>query len=131
MTIKRVNPPSLSPPTGFSHVVLGKGQVVFLAGQTAQDATGAIVGVTVVDQFERSLGNLVEAITSAGADVDHLAKLVVYCTDVDGYLHNLKELGRIWQRLVGREYPAMTFVGVQRLFDPAALIELDGFVILP
>ncbi|MEX0664261.1 MAG: RidA family protein [Acidimicrobiia bacterium] len=131
MTIKRVNPPSLSPPTGFSHVVHGNGQVVFLAGQTAQDATGAIVGETVVDQFERALANLVEAITGAGASVDHLAKLVVYCTDVEGYLNSLKDLGRIWQRLVGREYPAMTFVGVQRLFDPAALIELDGFVIRP
>lgn len=131
MTIRRLNPESLSPPIGFSHVVLGRGQVVFLAGQTAQDSSGAIVGATVVEQFERALENLIHAITAAGATVDLLAKLVVYCTDVDGYTTNLKEIGAVWRRLIGREYPAMTFVGIQRLFDPAALVELDGFVILP
>ena len=42
-----VNPPELGKPSGFSHAVVGRGRTVFLAGQTALDATGVIVGDTV------------------------------------------------------------------------------------
>lgn len=45
MTAERINPPELSPPTGFSHAVVATGsRLVFLAGQTALDADGKVVG---------------------------------------------------------------------------------------
>ena len=48
MTIERVNPPTLARPSGFSHAIVATGsRLVFLAGQTALDATGAVVGDTV------------------------------------------------------------------------------------
>lgn len=47
MTAERVNPPQLSPPTGFSHAVVATGtRVVFLAGQTALDTDGQVTGET-------------------------------------------------------------------------------------
>ena len=52
MTLEFVNPPELASPSGFSHAVVGSGRIVFLAGQIALDASGRIVGETVVDQFE-------------------------------------------------------------------------------
>lgn len=130
MTVRRVNPSSLSPPAGFTHVVLAEGQVLFLAGQTAQDASGAVVGTSIVEQFDQALANLVVALTAAGSAAEQLTKLVVYCVDVDAYLGSLTEIGHVWRARVGRQYPAMTFVGVQRLFDPAALIELDAFAVV-
>ena len=43
MMVTRVNPPGLAAPSGFSHAVVAEGsRVVFLAGQTGMDATGAI-----------------------------------------------------------------------------------------
>ena len=56
--LEHVNPPELGRPSGFSHAVIGRGRTVFLAGQTALDAEGRIVGDTVVEQFERALGSL-------------------------------------------------------------------------
>ena len=44
MSVKRVNPDSLAVPRGFSHAVVGEGQIVFLAGQTALDRAGRVVG---------------------------------------------------------------------------------------
>ena len=51
MALQRVNPPELGRPSGFSHAVVGEGRTVFLAGQTALDASGRIVGDGVVAQF--------------------------------------------------------------------------------
>ncbi|WP_128374826.1 RidA family protein [Streptomyces cavernae] len=132
MTAERVNPPGLSPPTGFSHAVVATGsRVVFLAGQTALDAAGGIVGDTLPEQFEKALANLLAALRAAGGTSADLARVTVYTTDVAGYRAHTAQLGRIWQRLAGRDYPAMAVVGVVRLWDERARVELDGFAVLP
>src|SRR5690625_6176382 len=66
MSIEFVNPPELAEPRGFSHAVVGTGRTVFLAGQTALNQDGVIVGETVVEQFDQALGNIVTALRAAG-----------------------------------------------------------------
>ncbi len=132
MTAERINPPTLSPPTGFSHAVVATGsRVVFLAGQTALDADGKVVGETLPEQFERALTNLLTALTAAGGTPSDLARVTVYATDVAAYRTHAAQLGRVWRRLAGRDYPAMAVVEVVRLWDDQAQIELDGFAVLP
>ncbi|MFJ6664304.1 RidA family protein [Streptomyces sp. NPDC091383] len=132
MTTERVNPPELSPPTGFSHAVVAAGsKVVFLAGQTALDGTGKITGDTLAEQFERALGNLLTALRAAGGTPEDLARVTVYATDIAEYRARAGELGRLWQEAAGRVYPAMAVVQVVRLWDETALVELDGFAVLP
>ncbi|MFE7929349.1 RidA family protein [Streptomyces sp. NPDC057456] len=131
MTIERVNPPELSPPAGFSHaVVAAGGRIVFLAGQTALDADGKIVGESLPEQFTRALTNLLAALTAAGGTASDLARVTVYVTDVALYREKAAELGAIWRELAGRDYPAMAVVGIVRLWDEQALVELDGFAVL-
>lgn len=68
MSLERINPPELSPPTGFSHAVAATGsRLVMLAGQTALDGAGKVVGETLPEQFETALGNLLAALAAAGA----------------------------------------------------------------
>ncbi|MFF5856310.1 RidA family protein [Streptomyces sp. NPDC012751] len=132
MTAERVNPPELSPPTGFSHAVVATGsRVVFLAGQTALGADGEITGETLPDQFEQALGNLLAALRAAGGTPADLARVTVYATDVAAYRVHARRLGAIWRRAAGRDYPAMAVVEVVRLWDERALVELDGFAVLP
>ncbi|WP_053751600.1 RidA family protein [Streptomyces sp. MMG1533] len=132
MTAERVNPPGLSPPTGFSHAVVATGtRVVFLAGQTALDADGKVVGDTLPEQFEKALTNLLTALTATGATPADLARVTVYATDVAAYRTHAPELGRIWREVAGRDYPAMAVVEVVRLWDDRAMVELDGFAVLP
>ncbi|MFB7246668.1 enamine deaminase RidA [Streptomyces populi] len=131
MTAERVNPPELSPPAGFSHAVVATGsRVVFLAGQTALDVDGKVVGETLPQQFERALANLLTALRAAGGTPADLARVTVYATDVADYRAHAAELGRIWRRSAGRDYPAMAVVGAVRLWDEQALVELDGFAVL-
>ncbi|MFE4575434.1 RidA family protein [Streptomyces chartreusis] len=132
MSSERINPPELSPPTGFSHAVVATGsRVVFLAGQTALDSDGKVVGETLPEQFERALTNLLTALAAAGGTPADLARVTVYATDVAAYRIHAAELGRIWGRLAGRNYPAMAVVGAVRLWDEEAMVELDGFAVLP
>ncbi|MFC8868897.1 RidA family protein [Streptomyces sp. NPDC057148] len=132
MTAERLNPPGLSPPTGFSHAVVATGtRVVFLAGQTALDTDGKITGDTLPAQFERALTNLLTALRAAGGTPADLARVTVYATDVAAYRTHAAELGRTWRELAGRDYPAMAVVEVVRLWDERALVELDGFAVLP
>jgi enamine deaminase RidA (YjgF/YER057c/UK114 family) len=132
MTAERVNPPELSPPTGFSHAVVATGtRVVFLAGQTALDTDGKVTGETLPAQFEQALTNLLTALRAAGGTPADLARVTVYATDVAAYRAHAAELGRTWRELAGRDYPAMAVVEVVRLWDERALVELDGFAVLP
>jgi enamine deaminase RidA (YjgF/YER057c/UK114 family) len=131
MSLERVNPGSLARPSGFSHAVVATGRTVHLAGQTALDATGSLVGHGVVEQFERALGNLLTALRAAGGRPEDLASLTVFIVDMDDYKAHAREIGRVWRRLVGTDYPAMAGIGVSRLWDAEALVEVQGTAVLP
>jgi enamine deaminase RidA (YjgF/YER057c/UK114 family) len=129
--IERVNPPSLARPSGFSHAVVGSGRVVFLAGQTATGVDGRVVAPgDVVAQFEVALSNLLTALRAAGGGPSDLASITIYLVDLPGYRDRAAEVGAVWRRLVGREYPAAAGIGVSRLWDDAALVEIQGYAVL-
>ncbi|MEU4271893.1 RidA family protein [Streptomyces sp. NPDC026092] len=131
MSLHRHNPAELSPPTGFSHAVTATGsRLVLLAGQTSLDRDGKVVGETLPEQFETALTNLLTALRHAGGSPRDLARVTVYATDIADYRRHAHELGRIWRRLAGRDYPAMAVIGVVRLWDEQALVEVDGLAVL-
>jgi enamine deaminase RidA (YjgF/YER057c/UK114 family) len=125
-----VTAPSLAPPVGYAHAVVA-GATVWLGGQTALDAAGAIVGSTLVEQFDVAAGNVVAALRAAGCEPDDLVSMQVFVVDVDEYKASLRDLGAVWQRHFGRRYPAMGLFGVVRLFDAEAKVELMGVAVRP
>jgi enamine deaminase RidA (YjgF/YER057c/UK114 family) len=131
MSIELINPPELGVPKGYSHAAVGRGRFVALAGQTALDPEGRIVGDSVVAQFEQALGNLLTALSAAGGRPEDLASVTVYIVDMDDYKANARGIGAVWKRLVGDRYPAMAGVGVSRLWDVEALVEVQGYAVLP
>src|SRR5215472_6276528 len=130
MTVERVNPAGLAPPRGFAHAVVGQGTVVFLAGQTALDADGRIVDADIVGQFRQALANLLVALRAAGGEPEQLASLTLYTTDLRAYRTRAREIGQVWRDLVGSDYPAMAAIGVSQLWDPQALVEVQGFAVI-
>ena len=131
MTFERINPPQLAAARGFSHAVVSdRPRTVYLAGQTALDRSGAIVGDDIVTQFEQALTNLLQALATAGGSGADLATVTIYIVDMDAYLAHTREIGKVWRRLVGTEYPAMAGIGVSRLWDAAALVEIPGVAVL-
>jgi len=129
--VTRINPPSLATPSGFSHAVVATGTTVFLAGQTGMSSDGAIVPGGVVAQFEQALSNLLVALDAAGGSPKDLTSLTIYIVDMDDYRAHGREIGEVWKRLVGSDYPAMAGIGVSRLWDEDAVVEVQGFAVLP
>jgi enamine deaminase RidA (YjgF/YER057c/UK114 family) len=127
MTVERFNPDDLARPSGFSHAVAATaGRVVFLAGQIGLGPDGKLVEGGVVAQFEQALANLLTALAAAGGQPADLTSLTLYITDLEDYQAHGKQIGAVWRKLAGTDYPAMAGVGVTRLWDPEALVEIQG-----
>ena len=128
--MERINPEELGRPSGFSHAVsVTEGRLVFLAGQIGLGRDGKVVA-GIVAQFEQALANLLTALAAAGGQPADLVSLTVYVTDLDSYQAHGQDIGASWRRLAGREYPAMAAIGVTRLWDPGALVEIQGIAVV-
>ena len=130
---KRIlNPPGLAQPVGFSHgMLVTGGQLLFLAGQTASDAEGCIVGVgDVVAQYEQVLQNLRTVVEAAGGKMQDIVKMTIFVRERDDYLAHLKLLGKVHQAFFGAYYPAMALFEISRFFQDEALIEIEGIAVI-
>ena len=131
MDVERINPTELARPSGFSHAVSAPaGRTVFLAGQIGMDRNRKVADGGIVAQFEQALGNLLTGLAAAGGQPEDLVSLTIYLIDVEDYQAHGKEIGAVWRALAGTEYPAMAGVGVTRLWDPAALVEIQGIAVV-
>ena len=71
--MQRINPPGLSTPTTYSHIVKA-GNTLYIAGQVGSDAQGKVVGPGMAEQLEQVLKNLQTALKSQGADFSHVGE---------------------------------------------------------
>ncbi|MTE24228.1 RidA family protein [Microbacterium sp. ZXX196] len=126
-----VNPPTLPAPSGFSHAIAASDGSVHLAGQTALDAEMRIVPGGIVAQFRQAFSNLLAALVAAGGEPQDLVSVTIYLTDVEDYQAHGREIGRAWRELAGAHYPAMAGIGVTRLWQREAQIEIAGVAVLP
>jgi enamine deaminase RidA (YjgF/YER057c/UK114 family) len=111
-------------------MVVNGGTLIFLAGQTALNKKNEIEGNGIVEQFEKVISNLLVVLNEAGGTPDNLVKLNIYAVDPVDYRAHAKEIGKIWQKLIGKNYPAMTLVGVTKLWDASALLEIEGVAVI-
>ncbi|BCW65071.1 RidA family protein [Arthrobacter sp. StoSoilB22] len=130
MSHTTINPESLPKPSGFAHGILA-GNTVFLGGQTALDKNMKIVPGGIVEQFTQAFSNVITTLREAGGQPEDLVNVTIYLTDVDDYMANGREIGRIWREMAGSHYPAMAGIGVTRLWQKEALIEIQGIAVIP
>jgi enamine deaminase RidA (YjgF/YER057c/UK114 family) len=127
VSVRLFNPDGLAPPAGFAHAAAGDGKPVVLAGQIGCDAAGRVEAPgDIVAQFGKALDNLLLALGAAGGAPTDIAQLRIFVTDVQAYRDRLRDLGRAYRARLGRHYPAMALLGVRELFDPQAMVEIEG-----
>lgn len=126
--IERINPPGLSTPTTYSHIVKA-GDILYIAGQVGADAQGKVVGPGMVAQLEQVLKNLQIALKSQGADFSHVTKITIYTTDVDAF--RAADAAAVRAKYFGANRPASTLVGVTRLASPDYKVEIEATAHLP
>lgn len=126
--IERINPPGLSTPATYSHIVKAGG-IIYIAGQVGADAQGKVVGPGMVEQVEQVMKNLQTALKSQGADFSHITKINVYVTDVDAF--RAPEAAAVRAKYFGTNLPASTLVGVTRLASPEYKVEIEATAHFP
>jgi enamine deaminase RidA (YjgF/YER057c/UK114 family) len=118
------DPDGLPPARGFSYgAIAAEGRTLHIAGITGHREDGSI-DPDLVEQYGAACRSVARVITEAGGDPSDLVSMIIYTTDVDGYRANLSPIGERYREVFGRHYPPMALIGVERLFDPAALVEL-------
>jgi enamine deaminase RidA (YjgF/YER057c/UK114 family) len=127
-SLQRINPPGLSTPTTYSHIVRA-GNTLYIAGQVGADAQGKVVGPGMTEQLEQVLKNLQIALKSQGADFSHVTKITIYTTDVDGF--RAPDAAAIRAKYFGAHRPASTLVGISRLAAPEYKVEIEAIAVLP
>ena len=122
--IKRTNPPTLSKPTGYTHVVetVGAVKTVYISGQIAFDGNGNVVGAgDMKAQAEQVFKNLETALRAAGATFADVVKMNSYTTDMS----KVAEVREVRARYFGANAPASTFVEVKGLVRPELMLEIE------
>jgi enamine deaminase RidA (YjgF/YER057c/UK114 family) len=127
-----INPASLGAPKGFSHGLLAPAgaRFLFVAGQTAIAANGVVSSREFAGQFDAALARVLTVVEEAGGSPSDVARMTVFVSDLDAYTASRPVLGDVWQRRMGKHYPAMALVEVNRLVDAGALVEIDAIAII-
>jgi len=134
MSFTKLNPDGLPAPRGWNHGMLGPvgGRVLFVAGMTAAGADGTVpAGLDFLAQWDRALASIVAVLRAAGAQPEHVGRMTVFVADIEVYRTSLTGLSEVWNRHMGRHYPAMALVQAGGFVDPNAMVEIETTAVLP
>jgi enamine deaminase RidA (YjgF/YER057c/UK114 family) len=127
-SITRINPPELGTPPGYSQIVdVRAGRIIFIAGQTALDRDGNLVGKHDFSaQAAQVFRNLTLALQASRCTPANLAKLTVFLTDINNLAGYREARNRFFASVTPPAAPAVTLVEVSKLYGPDFLIEIEA-----
>ncbi len=126
-----VNPPELSTPRGYTHVVTVEGgKTVYIAGQVPTNQQGEVVGKgDLKKQIQQVYENIKIALKAAGADFSDVVKMTTYIVNYQPeHLPMLREVRS--QYLSPTQPPANTLLGVQSLFSADIWVEIEVIAVV-
>ena len=130
--VKYINPDSLPKNPAFTNVVTVTGPVktVYIGGQDAVDASGAIVGKgDLKTQTEQILKNIQAALAAAGAQPEHVVKWNIYVVQGQSVQEGFAAFQNVWGNHPNP--PVITVVFVAGLGHPDFLAEIDAIAVVP
>ena len=124
-----LNPDGLPVPRGSYALVniAQPGRMVFIAGQTASDHEGKVVGVGDPGAQTRAvLAKIKLAVEAAGGTMQDIVAMNVFSTEVR-YHRDINEARR---EVLGANFPTSTMVQVVALARPELLLEINAIAVI-
>jgi enamine deaminase RidA (YjgF/YER057c/UK114 family) len=127
-SITRINPPELGTPPGYSQVVeVAAGRIIFIAGQTALDRDGNVVGKSdFAAQAAQVFRNLAVALQASECTASNLVKLTVFLTDMNNLASYREARNLFFASVTPPAAPAVTLVEVSKLYGADFMIEIEA-----
>ena len=113
------------PIVGYSRAVR-VGNVVEVAGTTAQDGDVMTGGADVYAQTRRALEKIGEALAAAGATFADVVRTRIFVTDIAQW----EAVGRAHGEIFGDIRPVTSMLEVRALIDPRMLVEIEATAII-
>jgi enamine deaminase RidA (YjgF/YER057c/UK114 family) len=124
-----LQPPDWAAAKGYANgiaVSLTPGnQLIFTGGQIGWNAQQQFESDDFIAQCAQALRNVLAILKEAGAGPEHMTRMTWYITDCDEYNSRLRELGQVYREVMGKNFPAMSCVGVARLVEKRAKVEIE------
>ena len=109
------------PGRSYSHGVR-VGNLLFLAGQTGNDARAQAGQGRFEAQTRRAFARMHTILEAAGGSLDNLVTMTVFITDI----RYGDEFVRLRGEILQRDFPASALIGVSHLANPEALVEIQA-----
>ncbi len=130
-----LQPPDWAPAKGYANgvaVTLTAGsQLIFTGGQIGWDAQQQFESDDFIAQTKQALRNVLHILQQADAGPEHMTRMTWYITDCEEYNARLRELGAAYREVMGKNFPAMSCVGVSRLVEMRAKVEIEVTAVKP
>jgi enamine deaminase RidA (YjgF/YER057c/UK114 family) len=126
-----LQPEAWVPAKGYANGIEARGRMVFVAGMIGWNAQSQFETDDFVGQCRQAMENIVATLACAGAGPQHMVRMTWYVKDKKEYLARGKELGKAYQDVLGRNYPAMTLVQVADLLEDRAQVEIEVTAVVP
>ena len=128
---KTIHPEGWAPALGYANGMLMADGTLHIGGQIGWDKDKRFAEGGFVPQMEQALSNIAQIVRAAGGDVTNVGRLTWYVTDKAEYLARQREVGKAYQRVFGKHFPAMSLLIVQDLVEDAAVIEIEATAYIP
>ena len=130
MSKRPINPDDLAKPQGFAHAWLVESSAqntLYLAGQCGCDREGRIASPgDLVAQLDLAMSNIVCILRDADMVFSDVVQLNFFVRSRNDYATARREFGKVWRKHSDRHFPAMAMFRVEGLYEPEALIEIQG-----
>lgn len=129
--LQRLQPPDWAEPKGYANGIAARGTLIFVGGQIGWNAQQQFETDDFIGQCEQTLRNILAVLQAAQASPQHMVRMTWYVVNRNEYSARLKELGDIYRKILGKNFPAMTCVEVSGLMEARAKVEIEVTAVLP